>query len=34
MTNSNTTRKKMMVHEVAMSLGYTEQEAETLRDFL
>lgn len=34
MTNSNTTRKKMMVHEVAISLGYTEQEAEKLRDFL
>ena len=34
MTNSNTTRKKMMVHEVAISLGYSEQEAETLRDYL
>lgn len=34
MTNSNTTRKKMMVHEVAISLGYSEQEAEKLRDYL
>jgi len=34
MTNSNTTRKKMMVHEVAISLGYSEDEAEKLRDYL
>ena len=34
MTNSNTTRKKMMVHEVAISLGYSEEEAEKLRDYL
>ncbi|MBD1584507.1 replication initiation negative regulator SeqA [Pseudoalteromonas sp. S16_S37] len=34
MTNSNTTRKKMMLHEVALSLGYTEAQAETIRDYL
>ncbi|KZN45209.1 replication initiation negative regulator SeqA [Pseudoalteromonas luteoviolacea] len=34
MTNSNTTRKKMMLHEVALILGYTEQQAETVRDYL
>jgi negative modulator of initiation of replication len=34
MTNSNTTRKKMMLHEVALGLGYTESEAETIRDYL
>lgn len=34
MTNSNTTRKKMMVHEVAISLGCSEEEAEKLRDYL
>jgi len=34
MTNSNTTRKKMMLHEVALNLGYTQQQAETIRDYL
>ena len=34
MTNSNTTRKKMMLHEVAIGLGYKESEAETIRDYL
>ncbi|MCH8539031.1 MAG: replication initiation negative regulator SeqA [Alkalimonas sp.] len=34
MTNSNTTRKKMMLTEVALALGYTETEAETIRDML
>ncbi|CAH9060661.1 Negative modulator of initiation of replication [Pseudoalteromonas holothuriae] len=34
MTNSNTTRKKMMLHEVALSLGYNEAQAETIRDYL
>ncbi|MCG7550351.1 replication initiation negative regulator SeqA [Pseudoalteromonas sp. Of7M-16] len=34
MTNSNTTRKKMMLHEVALILGYTQQQAETVRDYL
>jgi negative modulator of initiation of replication len=34
MTNSNTTRKKMMLHEVALCLGYTEAQAETIRDYL
>ena len=34
MTNSNTTRKKMMLHEVALGLGYKESEAETIRDYL
>ncbi|PAJ75391.1 replication initiation regulator SeqA [Pseudoalteromonas sp. NBT06-2] len=34
MTNSNTTRKKLMLHEVAILLDYNETQAETLRDFL
>ncbi|ATC94557.1 replication initiation negative regulator SeqA [Pseudoalteromonas tunicata] len=34
MTNSNTTRKKMMLHEVAISLGYTNEQAEIIRDYL
>lgn len=34
MTNSNTTRKKMMLHEVALILGYTQEQAETIRDYL
>ncbi|TMP28151.1 replication initiation negative regulator SeqA [Pseudoalteromonas rubra] len=34
MTNSNTTRKKMMLHEVALILGYSAQQAETIRDYL
>lgn len=34
MTNSNTTRKKMMLTEVALALGYTEAEAEKIRDML
>ena len=34
MTNSNTTRKKMMLHEVALGLGYNEAQAETIRDYL
>lgn len=34
MTNSNTTRKKMMLHEVALGLGYSESDAETIRDYL
>ncbi|CCQ11877.1 SeqA protein, negative modulator of initiation of replication [Pseudoalteromonas luteoviolacea B = ATCC 29581] len=34
MTNSNTTRKKMMLHEVALALGYTESQAERIRDYL
>ncbi|GMM84585.1 replication initiation negative regulator SeqA [Pseudoalteromonas sp. MTN2-4] len=34
MTNSNTTRKKMMLHEVALGLGYKEADAETIRDYL
>lgn len=34
MTNSNTTRKKMMLHEVAMCLDYSQHEAETIRDYL
>lgn len=33
-TNSNTTRKKMMLTEAALKLGYSEQEAEVIRDFL
>ena len=34
MTNSNTTRKKSMLHEVAITLDYNEKQAETLRDYL
>ncbi|CAM3803474.1 replication initiation negative regulator SeqA [Rheinheimera salexigens] len=34
MTNSNTTRKKMMLTEAALKLGYTEAEAERIRDLL
>lgn len=34
MTNSNTTRKKSMLHEVAITLNYNETQAETLRDYL
>lgn len=34
MTNSNTTRKKMMLTEAALKLGYSAEEAETIRDFL
>jgi len=34
MTNSNTTRKKLMLHEVAITLDYNETQAETLRDYL
>lgn len=33
-TNSNTTRKKMMLTEAALKLGYSQSEAETIRDFL
>ena len=33
-TNSNTTRKKMMLTETALKLGYTEQDAERIRDLL
>ena len=33
-TNSNTTRKKMMLTEVAISLGYSADEAEKIRDLL
>lgn len=33
-TNSNTTRKKMMLTEVAIALGYSADEAEEIRDLL
>jgi len=33
-TNSNTTRKKMMLTEAALKLGYSQMEAEQIRDFL
>lgn len=33
-TNSNTTRKKMMLTEVSLALGYTEEEAEKIRELL
>ena len=34
MTNSNTTRKKMMLTKVSLTLGYTEDDAEKIRDLL
>lgn len=34
MTNSNTTRKKMMITEVSKALGYQPQEIEKIRDLL
>lgn len=33
-TNSNTTRKKMMLTETALKLGYSAEEAERIRDLL
>lgn len=33
-TNSNTTRKKMMLTETAIKLGYSAQDAERIRDLL
>ncbi|MDX1705698.1 replication initiation regulator SeqA [Pseudidiomarina sp.] len=33
-TNNNTTRKKSILTQVAQELGYTEAEAEKIRDFL
>ncbi|MFT5814144.1 MAG: negative modulator of initiation of replication [Psychroserpens sp.] len=33
-TNSNTTRKKMMLTEVGLALGYNEQDIEDIRDLL
>ncbi|WP_085299396.1 replication initiation negative regulator SeqA [Cognaticolwellia mytili] len=33
-TNSNTTRKKMMLTEVGRTLGYNEQDVEDIRDLL
>ncbi|MBA6328603.1 replication initiation negative regulator SeqA [Colwellia sp. MB02u-6] len=33
-TNSNTTRKKMMLTEVSRALGYNEQDLEDIRDLL
>lgn len=33
-TNNNTTRKKSMLTQVALELGYTQQQAEKIRDFL
>jgi len=34
MTNSNTTRKKMMLTEVAFTLGYGDEDAEKIRELL
>ncbi|MFT6900472.1 MAG: negative modulator of initiation of replication [Colwellia sp.] len=34
MTNSNTTRKKMMLTKASLTLGYTEEDAEKIRDLL
>ncbi|MFD2167085.1 replication initiation negative regulator SeqA [Thalassotalea euphylliae] len=33
-TNSNTTRKKMMLTEVSKALGYSDQQAEKIRELL
>lgn len=33
-TNSNTTRKKMMLTEVAVALGYSDKQAEQIRELL
>ena len=33
-TNSNTTRKKMMLTETAIKLGYSAEDAERIRDLL
>ncbi|NMP32688.1 replication initiation negative regulator SeqA [Thalassotalea sp. M1531] len=33
-TNSNTTRKKMMLTEVSLALGYAEHQAEKIRELL
>lgn len=33
-TNSNTTRKKMMLTEAALKLGYSESDSERIRDLL
>ncbi|CAB0150209.1 Negative modulator of initiation of replication [Pseudidiomarina piscicola] len=33
-TNNNTTRKKSMLNQVALELGYDQSEAEKIRDFL
>lgn len=33
-TNSNSTRKKLMLHEVATVLGYSVEEAEKIRDMI
>ncbi len=34
MTNSNTTRKKMMLTEAALALGYSSEDAEKIRELL
>ncbi|MBA6338655.1 MULTISPECIES: replication initiation negative regulator SeqA [unclassified Colwellia] len=34
MTNSNTTRKKMMLTKASLMLGYTNEDAENIRDLL
>ena len=33
-TNSNTTRKKMMLTKASLALGYSDADAEQIRDFL
>jgi negative modulator of initiation of replication len=33
-TNNNTPRKKLIINEVAMELGYTSEQAEKLRDLI
>ena len=34
MTNSNTTRKKMMLTKASCALGYSDEDAEKIRDLL
>ncbi len=34
MTNSNTTRKKMMLTKASLALGYSDEDAESIRDLL
>lgn len=33
-TNNNTPRKKLIINEAALALGYSEEQAEQLRDFI
>ncbi len=33
-TNNNTPRKKLIINGAALALGYTEEQAEKLRDYI